>query len=97
MKDQHIINIGKTIFGLCFLLGNICFFGDLFTKEDWFAEAGYMLIVLGAMFNLAVILGLLIYSFINWSQFDVCLKTIGIMLINIPIAVVYAVIGINLL
>lgn len=97
MKDQHIINIGKTTFGLCFLLGNICLFGYLISRDIWFAMSGYMVIIFGAISNLAVILGLLVYSFINWNQFDICLRAIGMMLINIPIAVLYAIIGINLL
>jgi hypothetical protein len=97
MKDQHILNLSKSIFGLCFLAGNICLFGYMMTKNDCFAVSGYMLIIFGVISNLAVILGLLVYSFMNRSQFDTCLKAIGILLINIPIAVLYAIIGINLL
>ncbi len=97
MKDQHILNLSKSLFGLCFLAGNICLFGYVMTKNDCFAVSGCMLIIFGAVSNLAAILGLLIYSLMSRSQFYTCLKAIGILLINIPIAVLYAIIGINLL
>lgn len=97
MKDQHILNIAKTVFAPFFLAGNICLFGYIMTKNEWFAGSGYMVIIFGAMSSLAVILALLVYSFINWDRLDICLKAIGILLLNIPIAVLYALIGINLL
>ncbi|WP_238555605.1 hypothetical protein [Chryseobacterium sp. P1-3] len=50
MKDQNILNIGKMIFGLFFLAGNICLFGYMITKEFWFADSGFMLIIYGSVF-----------------------------------------------
>ncbi len=97
MKDQHILNIGKAVFAFLFLAGNICLFGYIITKDEWFAGSGYMVIIFGSMSSLAVILGLLVYGFISRDRFDICLKAIGIMLLNIPIAVLYALIGINIL
>lgn len=96
MKDHEIINIGKGLFGFCFLLGNICLFGYLLTRGESFAIGGYLLLIFGSLFNLVVILGLIMYGFICHERSKVCFKAIGILLLNIPIAIVYALIGINL-
>ncbi|MGK6341956.1 hypothetical protein ACMGDK_06945 [Chryseobacterium sp. DT-3] len=97
MKDHQILNIGKYIFGLCFLLGNICLFGYLITKHVDFAIGGYLLLIFGTALNLLTALGLLIYGIIYKSKFDSCHKSIGIMMINIPIAIFYTVIGLNII
>lgn len=96
MKDHQIINIRKYIFGLCFLLGNICLFGYLITRNDGFAAGGYMLLILGTIINLLLVITLLIYGILNKSKLNVCLKAIGLLMINIPIAILYTFIGINL-
>ncbi len=97
MKNHEIINIGRVLFGLCFLLGNICLFGYVFTRDDRFMAGGYMLLVFGSILNLAVISALLVYGLICHSKIKACLLAIGILLINIPLAVVYAFIGINII
>lgn len=96
MKDHEIINIGKYIFGLCFALGNICLFGYLITRNDGFAAGGYMLLIFGTIINVLILIGLLIYGLVHPSKFKICLKAIGILMINIPIAILYAAIGLNL-
>ncbi|PQA91674.1 hypothetical protein B0A69_17925 [Chryseobacterium shigense] len=96
MKDHEIINIGKYIFGLCFALGNICLFGYLITSNDGFAITGYLLLIFGTIINLLIVIGLLTYSLVHPSKFKICLKAIGILMINIPVAILYAVIGLNL-
>lgn len=96
MKDQDIINIGKSVFGLCFLLGNMCLFGYLITKEEDFAIGGFLLLIVGSALNLLIILILLLSAVFIPSRSDACLKAIGILMINIPIAIIYALIGLNL-
>jgi len=96
MKDHEIINFGKYLFGLFFVLGNICLFGYLITKNSAFAIGGYMLLIFGTFINLLLVIGLLIYGIANQSKLNVCLKAIGMLMINIPIAVLYAFIGLNL-
>ena len=97
MKDHQIINIGKYIFGLCFLLGNICLFGYLITGNEDFAVGGYMLLIFGTLLNLLIVIGLVIYGIASQSKLNACLRAIGILMINIPIAILYAVIGINII
>lgn len=96
MKDHEIVNLGKYVFGLFFTLGNICLFGYLITKIDDFAYYGFILLVFGTALNLLVALGLLIYGIVHESKSDACIKAIGILMINIPVAILYAVIGLNL-
>ncbi|OPB91146.1 hypothetical protein [Elizabethkingia ursingii] len=97
MENRDIIVLGKLIFGVSFLLGNICLFGYLFTKDQIFASSGYLLLIYATMLNLLIVLGLLIYGFFNETKRKACLKSILILSINIPIAVFYALIGINLM
>lgn len=96
MKDQHILLIGKSSFWISFLLGNICLFGYIITKNDVFAINGYLLLIFGTGVNLLVILSLIIYGLINKSQLKACMKASMIICINIPIAIIYFYIGISL-
>ncbi|MFZ4931993.1 hypothetical protein [Chryseobacterium sp. Mn2064] len=96
MKDSKIINLGKAVFTVFFSMGTFCLLGALITNDDWFAGAGYFLIFFGAPANLLCILGLLIYSAIDTSKFKECMTAILILTANIPIAFIYAVIGISL-
>lgn len=96
MKDHQIINVGKYMFGLCFALGNICLFGYLITQIDEFAYYGFLLLFYATALNLMVVLVLLFYGIINKPKSAACHQSIRIMMINIPIAILYAVIGLNL-
>ncbi|AJW64632.1 hypothetical protein DSC47_19155 [Elizabethkingia miricola] len=97
MENRNIIMIGKSVFGLSFLLGNICLFGYLFTKDYLFASSGYLLLIYASILNLLIVLSLLIYGLFNETKHKACLKSILILSINIPIAAFYALIGINLM
>lgn len=96
MKDHQIINVGKYMFGLCFALGNICLFGYVITKHVDFAIGGYLLLIFGTILNFLIVIGLVVYGLLHQAKLKVCLKTIGVMTINIPIAILYAAIGLNL-
>lgn len=97
MKNENILTKGKLFFWLSFILGNICLFGYLITKDGSFAFYGFMLLIFGSILNVLVIITLLIYGAFNKNYLDTCYKSIGIILINIPIATLYAVIGISIL
>ncbi|QBA23362.1 hypothetical protein EU348_20145 [Chryseobacterium indologenes] len=96
MKDQKIIYFGRFIFGLFFLAGNTCLFGYILTKEYWFADSGFLLITYGTVFNIIVLSILLIYAAADRSASKACLQSAGLILINIPIAILYTIIGCNL-
>lgn len=98
MKNLEIIKLAKVIFGVFFLLGSLFFLGAFITEQDYFAAAGYMLLIFGAPLNLLCVLGLLIYGIVYQSKLKDCLTAICILAINIPIAVIYTItiIGISL-
>lgn len=95
MKDSEIINLSKAVFGIFFSIGTLCLLGALITKDNWFAGAGYLLIVFGVPVNLLCILGFLTYGVINTSKFKECMIAILILTANIPIAFTYAIIGLG--
>ncbi|CAH0288102.1 hypothetical protein MP478_21115 [Chryseobacterium sp. WG14] len=95
MKDQNILKLGKAGFGLSFLAGNTCLFGYLITKNFWFADSGFLLLVYGTVVNLMIVSGLLIYGAIRKAKRTTCFQSVGILLINIPIAIIYTMIGIT--
>lgn len=97
MKNKDIINVGKLFFWLSFILGNICLFGYLITKNDEFAAAGCFVLIFGTLINLLIILVLMVFGLINKSQLKICMKASLIICINIPIAVLYFYIGLSLL
>jgi len=94
MKNENIINTGKFFFWLSFMLGNICLFGYILTKSDYFVVGGIAVLQCSFILNLAAALVLIIYGFFNKPQLKVCFKSVLIMFINIPIAVIYAYVGI---
>ncbi|MDR6547668.1 LIVCS family branched-chain amino acid:cation transporter [Chryseobacterium rhizosphaerae] len=95
MEDQNILNLGKMVFGMSFLVGNICLFGYVITKNFWFADSGFLLLVYGTLINLIIVLGLLIYGGIRKAKRKTCFQSAGILLINIPFAIIYTMIGIT--
>jgi LIVCS family branched-chain amino acid:cation transporter len=97
MNNTQILNVGKYMFGFSFLLGNICLFGYLITRVDLFAVGGFMLLIFGSIVNLLFVVGLLIYGLTNRTKLQPCLRSTGILIINIPIATLYAFIGLNIL
>ena len=97
MKNSTVHLVGKYSFWSSFLAGNICLFGYLIFKQEWFAIAGYFLLIFGSILNIAIIIGLIFYAFYNKERMQDCFKAILIMLINIPIAALYTCIGLEIL
>ena len=97
MNNKKIILVGKSFFWSFFMMGNICLFGYLISKNDDFAAGGYLLLILGTIINLLAISGLMIYGFIHRSKLKACKNASMIICLNIPIAIIYFFIGISLL
>ena len=97
MENRDIIVLGKLVFGVSFLLGNICLFGYLFTKKYAFAYYGYLLLINAFVLSLSIVLSLLIHAVLQEEKRKACLKSVLIISANIPIAAFYALIGINLM
>ena len=97
MSERNILIIGKGLFGAFFLTGNICLFGYLFTKDFQFADSGFLLIIYGGIINFLVVSGLLVYGAYDQKKCKACVQSVGFILLNIPIAALYATIGWNLI
>jgi hypothetical protein len=95
MDEKTIINIGKMLFSASFLLGNICLFGYVSTGNEFFVNSGFLVLQWGFLINLATIFILIIYGIMYNSNLDACLNSSAIMLINVPIAIIYIFIGIE--
>ena len=63
----------------------------------FYAFAGFMLLIFGGVINLIVILVLLVYGFSKKEYFEDCKKSILMILINLPIAIFYAWIGLSII
>lgn len=97
MENFKIIHIGKSLFWLSFMLGNICLFGYIFSGDEAFAIGGYLLLIFGTIINLLVFFGLMIYGFLNPKSKNESIKSAMILLINIPFAILYFYIGTSIL
>ncbi len=97
MKNLQIIHIGKFFFWLSFILGNICLFGYILFHNEDFAIAGFFLLIYGGIVNAIVFISLLIYGIFYSDKAKECQKAAYILLINIPIAILYAWIGLEIL
>lgn len=97
MKNKDIITVGKIIFWLFFILGNICLLGYMVTKIEAFASYGFILLLFATPVNLVVITILIIYGFIYKLHLKECMKASLIICINIPVAILYFYVGIFLM
>ncbi|MDR6517185.1 hypothetical protein [Chryseobacterium camelliae] len=97
LTDQSVITLGKSVFWLFFILGNISMIGYIISKNDEFAVGGFMLLIFGSMINLLIVAAILVYAWIDIHRRSACMKAVMIILINIPIAILYFFIGISIL
>ncbi|WP_294207595.1 hypothetical protein [uncultured Chryseobacterium sp.] len=97
MNDQSLITLGKSVFWLFFILGNINMIGYIMSKNDEFAVGGFMLLIFGSIINLLIVAAILVYAWVDVRRRNACMKAVMIILINIPIAIVYFFIGISIL
>ena len=47
MENFKILHIGKFLFWLSFILGNVCLFGYIFSREGAFQVGGFLLLMYG--------------------------------------------------
>lgn len=97
MENFKILNIGKFLFWLSFILGNICLFGYIFSGNQSFALGGYLLLIFGTIVNVLAFLGLMIFGLLTPNYKSESIKSAMILLINIPVAILYFFIGTSIL
>lgn len=94
---KNIMLIGKGFFWLSFLLGNICLFGYILTQNLDFASYGFGLLIYGSLANIAALMGLFVFGSLKPAFENACVKASGIIALNIPVALIYAAIGLRII
>lgn len=97
MESRNIVSLGKLLFLASFILGSVCLLGFIFTGSSDFAIVGYLTLICGAFINGITVLSIAVYAIIKPQYSKECIRAIIYMLINIPIAVLYAVIGLSIM
>lgn len=97
MENFKVIHIGKFLFWLSFILGNICLFGYIISSNGYFVIGGYLLLIFGTIVNLLAFFGLILFGIFEKKCKNEAFKSAMILLINIPIAILYYFIGLSIL
>lgn len=97
MEKSKILKLGWGIFGLSFLLGNSCLFGYLGTEDIGFAVSGYFLLIGASAINLIALFVFIILGSTDKENEKYWFQSAGILLLNIPIALLYAYIGLEMI
>jgi len=101
MKNLNPLKIGKRTFWVSFIIGNIFMFSYLLGRtmewrniDNFGFVGGYIYLYGATAINLLILFILLIVGISEIEKRKQCFKGIAIMLINIPLALLYAYIGI---
>jgi len=108
MRTINPLKIGKCTFWISFIIGNLFLFGCLFgllldflfRNKDfavWSAILGYCYLYVATAINLIILFVLLIWGILEKDKQKRCFTSVGIMLINIPLAILYAFVGLGLI
>jgi len=106
MKNLNPLKIGKYTFWVSFGIGNLfmlVFLYGMAIKINWLSEwsamLGFYYLFITKFINFAILLFLFVYGFSSNDKETrkQCFKGIAIILINIPIAILYAVAGLFLM
>lgn len=89
----NIKAIGKYTFIVFFSLGSLCFFGYLFSKEIQFAEAGFLLLLVGIIIHFIEFFLFIIISVVKPQYADDCIEALGYLAYNFLAGLVYTTLG----
>ncbi len=101
MKNLNPLKIGKYTFWVSFIIGNIFMFGFLFAAAvindsslaSNFAMLGFYYLFVAAPVNLIILFALLSWGIVEVEKRKHCFIAASILLINIPLAWLYAFVG----
>lgn len=93
---EHLEFSAKLIGGGSFAFGTLLFILQLIDPKGNYASAGLYFIGYAFVVNSVFFLALIITAGLFYHRRQVLLKTAGLLLLNIPIAVIYFIIIINL-
>lgn len=97
MTQLQILPVAKYAFWISFLSGNICLFGYLFSGSFEFATAGFLLLFVATIVNLIILLGFATYAITGKKEIKECRDSALLLIVNIPFAVLYAWIGLQII
>ncbi len=104
MKNINPLKIGKYTCWISFIIGNIFMFGFLLgwaIECDYIANycavGGYLYLYAATVVNLIILFALLTWGVAKVEMRKQCFTAIAILLINIPLAILYACTGLGLL
>ena len=105
MKTINPLKIGKYTFWISFAIGNIFLLGALacnsisFWNEyiEYFMIGGFFYLFLASAVNILIIIFLSIYCLIVKENLENYLTSIGYILLNIPIAILYVIMAMTFL
>lgn len=89
MTEPYILKVGESVFRFLFSAGTLLFFSLYSGLMTEFVVYSGLVLCLFTMLNAFVFFALIIYGFIDQSKFVACLKSAGILVINIPVAFIY--------
>jgi|GEM_PF-1110821 len=99
MNNLNPLKIGKYTFWVSFIIGNIFMFGAIspFLRDYWndFAIGGFYYLFIASAINILILIFLSAYCYYIKEKAENYLKAIGYILLNIPVAAIYAYIGLN--
>lgn len=95
MNNPLIITSRKVAI-ISFILGTIIFFAQLFLfAPDELFVLGFLYLLMAIAINLIFAIALLAEIFFNSSERKILLQSLGILLINIPVAFIYMIVVFN--
>lgn len=89
MKNDFEIQIGRKSAIWSFSIGTFLFLAYCITNSPVFLPIGLYYLLIAILYNIIILLIVIIAAFSKREMFLDHLKTIGIMLLNIPIVFIY--------
>jgi hypothetical protein len=87
---NNLINISKAIAIISFIIGTILFVLQLYNSDtSSLIYPGILFIIIALIINFISIIGLVYYLLGDTNEKSELLKTIGMVLLNLPIAILY--------
>lgn len=89
MNSELNIRLGRKIFGGSFLLGTFIFIANILTNNSSLLIVGYIFLTLAILLNIGILITIIINTITDNLNRKALLKTGGLIILNIPVALTY--------
>lgn len=89
MKNNFEIKVGRKSAIWSFSIGTFLFLAYCITNSSFLLPIGLFYLFLAIVYNIIILLIVIVAAFLKRDMFIEHLKTIGLMLLNIPVAFLY--------